>query len=457
MDNDELFGYGSTDHRTNFDKRDAADSKDALLEFYRARCDAFHQERKDLLERFHELDVSRESWHRTQWQNQVHKQEIVDLKVELARVKDSLHAAEETIAVLRAEQDSFKVQEAEDRKRIQHLLHLTHPTSEEVTFFKDCRPGHSLRSPVGAQPHDAVGTHHRSNVSLSEESGFHRAMHQNDKMKRLKRHAATCSTNGGGKVGRVIRTVYLPSEQADSLLLRVQVLTKQLDVNRKLSDDRIQSLLNDLEMVSVESTRQRDAHHLELQTAQTDFAKMQRLLNKSTKDFLVARHDALAAQRSAEEEMARLHSLLRAAEADKEAVQVQAKAETQSIRETIRAEGNLCAEEFRKQAVSRERDIHILKEQYAAVQESYSARISDLQARLAKLRSRYKALEGRRNLEMEGFSRDIATLKRHVVKLENLCYGTKLTNDDIRLLRMDEWHTLNAPDLEAEILHLQVI
>ncbi|KAF0704063.1 hypothetical protein AaE_015123, partial [Aphanomyces astaci] len=38
--------------------------------------------------------------------------------------------------------------------------------------------------------------------------------------------------------------------------------------------------------------------------------------------FLVARHDALAAQRSAEEEMARLHSLLRAAEADKEAVQV---------------------------------------------------------------------------------------------------------------------------------------
>ncbi|RHY14297.1 hypothetical protein DYB25_004759 [Aphanomyces astaci] len=195
MDDDELFGYGSTDHRTNFDKRDAADSKDALLDFYRARCDAFHQERKDLLERFHELDVSRESWHRTQWQNQVHKQEV-----ELARVKDSLHAAEETIAVLRAEQDSFKVQEAEDRKRIQHLLHLTHPTSEEVTFFKDCRPGHSLRSPVGAQPHDAVGTHHRSNVSLSEESGFHRAMHQNDKMKRLKRHAATCSTNGGGKV-----------------------------------------------------------------------------------------------------------------------------------------------------------------------------------------------------------------------------------------------------------------
>ncbi|RHY78136.1 hypothetical protein DYB30_010438 [Aphanomyces astaci] len=195
MDDDELFGYDSTDHRTNFDKRDAADSKDALLDFYRARCDAFHQERKDLLERFHELDVSRESWHRTQWQNQVHKQEV-----ELARVKDALHAAEETIAVLRAEQDSFKVQEAEDRKRIQHLLHLTHPTSEEVTFFKDCRPGHSLRSPVGAQPHDAVGTHHRSNVSLSEESGFHRAMHQNDKMKRLKRHAATCSTNGGGKV-----------------------------------------------------------------------------------------------------------------------------------------------------------------------------------------------------------------------------------------------------------------
>ncbi|RHY31486.1 hypothetical protein DYB32_003448 [Aphanomyces invadans] len=170
--------------------------------------------------------------------------------------------------------------------------------------------------------------------------------------------------------------------------------------------------------------------------------------------------------------MAHLHTLLQEAKAEKEAVKHQAIAETQAIRETIRAEGNLCAEEFRKQAVSRERDIHILKvrathvafgahgggqEQYAAVQESYSARISNLQARLTKLRSRYKALESRRNLDMEGFSRDITTLKRHIVKLENLYYGTKLTTDEIRLLRIDESNTLHGPDLESEIGQLQVL
>ncbi|ETV92609.1 hypothetical protein H310_13064 [Aphanomyces invadans] len=449
MDDDDLFGYRAA-HKTTLDKHNAAAaSNDNLLTFYRSRCDAFHQERKDLLERFHELDVSREAWHRTQWQNQAHKQEIVDLKVELARAKDQLHAAEETIATLRSEQESFKIQEAEDRKRIQHLLHLTHPTSEEITFYKDCRPGHSLRSPV-CDPLSSGDTL-PSNVSLAAEPCF-RTMSKQDK--HMKRVASNGAANGGNK-GRVIRTVYLPSEQADSLLLRVQHLTKELETHQTLSNNRIQGLLNDLEMVTVESKRQCEAHNQELKSTQTDFTKMQRLLNKATKDYLVARHDALAAQQNAEEEMAHLHTLLQEAKAEKEAVKHQAIAETQAIRETIRAEGNLCAEEFRKQAVSRERDIHILKEQYAAVQESYSARISNLQARLTKLRSRYKALESRRNLDMEGFSRDITTLKRHIVKLENLYYGTKLTTDEIRLLRIDESNTLHGPDLELEIGQLQ--
>ena len=71
-----------------------------------------------------------------------------------------------------------------------------------------------------------------------------------------------------------------------------------------------------------------------------------------------------------------------------------------------------------------------------AVQETYSARINDLQLRLTKLRGRYKILEKRRAMEMEGFSRDISALKRHIVKLETLCYGTKLTQQELKSLRI---------------------
>jgi len=46
---------------------------------------------------------------------------------------------------LAAENEQLKAQETEDRRRIAHLLALTRPVGEEVTFFRDCRP-ESLQS-----------------------------------------------------------------------------------------------------------------------------------------------------------------------------------------------------------------------------------------------------------------------------------------------------------------------
>ncbi len=47
---------------------------------------------------------------------------------------------------LSAENDELRIQELEDRKRIQHLLALTQPVSQEVTYFRDCRPGKISRN-----------------------------------------------------------------------------------------------------------------------------------------------------------------------------------------------------------------------------------------------------------------------------------------------------------------------
>ena len=43
---------------------------------------------------------------------------------------------------------SCAVQELEDRKRIQHLLALTQPVTQEVTYFRDCRPHSITRATV---------------------------------------------------------------------------------------------------------------------------------------------------------------------------------------------------------------------------------------------------------------------------------------------------------------------
>ncbi|EQC25664.1 hypothetical protein, variant [Saprolegnia diclina VS20] len=455
MDEELLMGYG---HGPEPLVGADGDAEGSLLAFYRSRCDAFQAERKEMMDRFRDLETSREARHAVDWQNKMHKQEISELKGELTRVRDEVQGAREVIATLESDKAALKIQEAEDRKRIQHLLSLTQPIAEEVTFYKDCRPGHATRYPVLDElPVDAFSPlSMRSNVSLAAEAaGYRGTRSMSTKCYQLTHRTKQTHAPSTQPKSRVIRTVYLPSEQADTLLQRVQLLTKELDDHKALSSQRIQALLNDLALVNAELKKERDEHTKQLESNGAELEKTKRLLTKATKDYLVARHNAQDAARQAQEEIVHLYQVQTRIEKEKDLVRTQAQQETQAIRMSVREEGNQNAEEFRKQAMARERDIHILKEQYAAVQETYGARIHSLQSRLTTLRGRYKGLENRRNMEMEGFSRDVATLKRHIVKLESLCFGAKLTQDELRGLRVDESNVFSSNQLNSELAHLQ--
>jgi hypothetical protein len=41
---------------------------------------------------------------------------------------------------LQAENDELRLQEAEDRRRLQHLMSLTHPVDQEVTLSRGAEP-----------------------------------------------------------------------------------------------------------------------------------------------------------------------------------------------------------------------------------------------------------------------------------------------------------------------------
>ena len=85
-------------------------------------------------------------------------------------------------------------------------------------------------------------------------------------------------------------------------------------------------------------------------------------------------------------------------------------------------ESEAFAEQFRFEAAAREEDITVLKEQYAALQSRYEERVRDLTTRLSRLVKRHRGLEKRRNLEFEGFTKDmgrmcpgVSATHRHVV------------------------------------------
>jgi coiled-coil domain-containing protein 77 len=150
--------------------------------------------------------------------------------------------------------------------------------------------------------------------------------------------------------------------------------------------------------------------------------RTKRVLTQTTKDYLVLRHKSQEAERLAHEELFQVKQKCEHLVTEKTQLSVKVREETQTLREAVREEGNQTVLEFRTQALSRERDLQILKEQYAAMQEACTKRIQDLQVRLTKLRSRYRTLDKRRAMEMEGFTRDLAGLKRHLQKLEVILY-----------------------------------
>lgn len=173
-----------------------------------------------------------------------------------------------------------------------------------------------------------------------------------------------------------------------------------------------------------------------LELLEKQAGKTQRVLMQTTKDYLVLRHRAQEQERLAREEVHNMSQQCDAFKRERDEVTQQVERERELVQEAAREEGNQTALTFRAQALSRERDLHILKEQYAAVQEACTKRIQDLQARLTKLRGRYRSLDRRRAMEMEGFSRDITGLKRHLQKLEVMHYGRRLTAQEREALRL---------------------
>jgi hypothetical protein len=113
-----------------------------LLEYYRKRIEDFEREREDMLSRISDIEVSRKESHQLQWEHHKLEKEVEELQRALSDAHVYLFDEREKVLKLHAENSQLKIQEMEDRQRIQALLALAKPAGEEVTYFRDCRPAH---------------------------------------------------------------------------------------------------------------------------------------------------------------------------------------------------------------------------------------------------------------------------------------------------------------------------
>lgn len=81
---------------------------------------------------------------------------------------------------------------------------------------------------------------------------------------------------------------------------------------------------------------------------------------------------------------------------------------------------------YRQQVSDAERTMGLLKDQHNGLQQALAMRVKELEAIVSRLKGQYRSLEERRGLEVEGFTNEIALMRKRVQRLELRAYGRRL-------------------------------
>ncbi|CAF5219500.1 unnamed protein product, partial [Rotaria magnacalcarata] len=79
--------------------------------------------------------------HKLEWELRKRENEIVELQKAISDLQIYLFQEREQVLRLYAENDRLKIQELQDRKKINRLLNLCGVTEEEITYFIKEPPG----------------------------------------------------------------------------------------------------------------------------------------------------------------------------------------------------------------------------------------------------------------------------------------------------------------------------
>ena len=216
-----------------------------LMNYYRERLAASEHEIVGLRERVETCETSQAAQHKQRWELHKRMEEITDLQKALSDSHVYLWDERERCQRLQAENDELKIQEVEDRRKIQHLLSMVEPVMQDVTYLRDGAPetmtlhAHARATTTSAPASRSVRASGGARGGVSGGGGTGGGGHAGAPA----RPAVPVMNPGEGP--RVLRTVYLPNEKVDSLLLTIESLRSQLSAQERLGRERVAALLED--------------------------------------------------------------------------------------------------------------------------------------------------------------------------------------------------------------------
>eukprot|EP00879_Flechtneria_rotunda_P025394 GHRR01026982.1.p1 GENE.GHRR01026982.1~~GHRR01026982.1.p1 ORF type:complete len:389 (+),score=177.76 GHRR01026982.1:261-1427(+) len=342
-----------------------------LLEHYKRRIDKFEQERDELLHAVERCTVQQDDVHRLEWENRKRADEVKELQQALSDAQQFLFEERQRLLLLQAENDELKLQEMQDRKRIQQLLELTQPLEQTVTYRQDGPP-----NTVTALPKPRLQTQQQRQHQSGQQI-----------------HGVAAA--GGTGAERVLRTVFLPSADTEFLLLKIESLQAQLKEQHQLHDERVAALLADRQLRSQEEERQRTNLAVQVEGLSKQVKQLEDALRITTRDYILGRREKQEAESAAAAAKAQMASEVSAACSELAAAKRQAKADIEKATSTADTKTREYVDKFRDQVRARDEELMNLASLHTATKATADKRVAELEARVAKLQeaNRYDAHE----------------------------------------------------------------
>ena len=302
----------------------------------------------DLRQRIDAIDVGHAAQHAQKWELRQRMEEISDLQKALSDCHVYLGEERERCARLQAENDELRIQESEDRRKIQHLLSLVEPVMQDVTYVRDAPP-----ETMAVHPHARATT--RSSPAARPPP--------------VASSSAAAAERRRRRRTRVLRTVYLPNEKVDSLLLTIESLRSQLSAQERLAS--VAALLEDRRLrISEEHARR--AAEAAVAACGGRAARTQEMLSKYTKDFLHIKHASLQAHRA---DVERVSSGSRPTHPRRSSRLCTETSAEVSATNRGKQSGEQYVALFRRQVSDTERTMGVLKDQHNGLQQALAMRV----------------------------------------------------------------------------------
>ena len=372
-------------------------SKVKLLNYYKGKVASHQSEREEWISQLEEVSHSQEYLYRLMENLKASNDHIYRLQAKMSTIQNSIFSEKHQALRLLQENKELKLLQLTDKKRLQEFISLVGPKPKSATFFQDKRPSSS-----------------KSASKLSGDCAW----------------CAICKNYNGPKhnhkIGNstqipktIVRTVYLPNEEMNSLVIETDMLKDQIEQEKEAFENELSALAEEQNVREQEKSMRKDV----------DYARIKELIalaeieeegkNVATKEYLRLRYELQEKEKELKEINQRMEGCLDSVKKKYYDVKNLAKIETKEEERQADKKTDEFSYKFRTQVIRHEENLQVIKEQYTELQVKFSGKIDELEQNITNLTQNYKDLEEKRRITKNKLNREIDQLQDKLRKLEN--------------------------------------